>query len=145
MKSAKEPPAGLRFECTGCGHCCTSRGEYSHLYLSDDEVLRLAKYLGLLPVEFRQRYTFTDEYGWTQLFLDERCSFLDAATGRCSVYPVRPVQCRTFPFWRDLVRDGAWTDEARALCEGVDRGPVHPMSEVERQMRRYERSEESGS
>jgi Fe-S-cluster containining protein len=142
VKGAVKPPAGLRFECTECGRCCTNRGEYNHLYLSDEEVVRLARYLRMLPVEFRQRYTFTDEYGWTQLFLDERCSFLDVKTGRCQVYPARPVQCRTFPFWRGLVRDGAWTEEARELCEGVDRGPVHPMREIQRRMRQFERSDE---
>jgi uncharacterized protein len=54
---------GLRFECTECGKCCTSRGEYNHVYLSDAEVVSLARYLGMLPMEFRQRFTFTDEYG----------------------------------------------------------------------------------
>jgi Fe-S-cluster containining protein len=137
----KKAQAGLRFECTQCGKCCTSRGEYDHLYLNDEEVTRIARYLRMVPMEFRQQYTFVDEYGWTQLFLDERCVFLDPATRRCTVYPARPAQCRTFPFWSDLVRLGAWTAEARELCEGVGRGAVHSPSEVAGRMREMDRSE----
>jgi Fe-S-cluster containining protein len=132
--------AGLRFECTQCGQCCTNRGDYQHLYVSDPEVVRLARFLGLLPAEFRRRFTWVDEYGWTQVFLDERCVFLDPQTMRCKVYPVRPTQCRTFPFWRDLVREGGWTDTAQRLCEGVGRGPAHPADAIERQMQDMERS-----
>ena len=132
----------LRFECTQCGECCTNRGDYAYVYLSDPELNRLAGHLGLLPSEFRQRYTFEDEYGWTQLYLEERCVFLDPGTRRCSVYPARPTQCRTFPFWPGLVKDGRWTPEAHAICEGIGRGPRHPFAEIERNMDEMERSEE---
>jgi len=132
---------GLRFECTQCGECCTSRGDYGYVYLSDREVAAIAHFLGLLPHEFRRRYTFVDEYGWTQVVLDNRCVFLDPERGSCTIYPVRPLQCRTFPFWRDLVRDGEWTAEARALCEGIGRGKLHQIEDVEPLMQAMERAE----
>jgi len=135
--------AGLRFECTLCGHCCTQRGEYGHVYLNDAELGALARFLGVTPFEFRRDYTFVDEYGWTQLYLGEACVFLDRATNRCGVYAARPIQCRTFPFWRNLVRDGEWTAEARAACEGVGRGPLHRVEDIEPHMREMEESHES--
>jgi len=134
------PPA-LRFECTQCGVCCTNRGEYGHVYLNDREVVEIARYLGLLPSEFRRRYTFVDEYGWTQVVLEERCAFLGDDGSSCRVYPVRPVQCRTFPFWKDLVEDGEWTQEARDLCEGVGRGKLYPIEDAHRLMREMELSD----
>ena len=133
---------GLRFECTQCGECCTRRGEYGYVYLNDREVVAMARHLGLLPMEFRRRYTFVDEYGWTQVVLDDRCVFLDPETNRCGVYPVRPTQCRTFPFWRDLVVNGAWSDEACALCEGIGRGPLHQIEDVVPLMQEMEREQE---
>ncbi len=133
-----------RFECTKCGLCCTNRGEYAHVYLNDDEVRALAAYLGLAPRAFRRSYTFRDEYGWTQLKFDgDACVFLDAETNACGVYAVRPIQCATFPFWRDLLKDGEWTEEARALCEGVGRGRAWGADEVEARMRAFEQSEEN--
>ena len=144
MSSAEAPRSELRFECTRCGECCTSRGEYGYVYLNDSEVVDIAGHLGLLPHEFRQRYTFVDEYGWTQLrFETERCVFLDAKTNTCTVYAARPTQCRTFPFWRDMIGpDGQWKDDARALCEGVGRGPAWPRREVEARMDAFEAAED---
>jgi len=141
----REPAAesGLRFECTRCGACCTSRGEYGYVYLNDRDVSAIARYLGLLPHQFRRKYTFVDEYGWTQVVLEDRCVFLES-DGSCRIYPVRPTQCRTFPFWRDLVKDGAWVPEARELCEGIGRGKLYQIDEVEPLMRKMERAEEEG-
>jgi uncharacterized protein len=134
---------GLRFECTGCGGCCTARGEYAHVYLNPDEAEALAEELELPLREFRRRYTFKDEYGYTQLrFDDSTCVFLERGTRRCTVYGARPTQCRTFPFWRDLVADGRWTEEARALCEGIGRGPTHRMHDVEARMLEMELADE---
>ncbi len=134
-------PAGLRFECTQCGGCCTNRGEYTHVYVSPDEVRGLARLLDMSVSDFRREHTFTDEYGWTQLsFTGERCRFLDGV--RCRVYAARPTQCRTFPFWRDLVKGGEWTREAAELCEGVGRGRLYPIDEAEQLMVAFETSDE---
>lgn len=43
---------------------------------------------------------------------DHGCVFLDPR-GQCSIYAVRPVQCRTYPFWPSLVdAQEDWDDEA---------------------------------
>lgn len=141
MSAPGDSREGLRFECTRCGECCTSRGEYGYVYLSDGDVVAIARHLGLLPHQFRRRYTFVDEYGWTQLVIQDRCIFLEE-DGSCRVYPVRPVQCRTFPFWSDLVEAGAWTDEAHALCEGVGRGRLYQIDDVKPLMRAMDRAQE---
>ncbi len=138
---SRENSAGLCFECTQCGGCCTNRGEYAYVYVGAAEVRALARLLGMGVLDFRREYTFVDEYGWTQLtFKGENCSFLDGV--RCSVYAARPIQCRTFPFWRDLVKDGEWTQEARDLCEGVGRGRPYSQDEAEELMVAFGRSEE---
>ena len=135
--------SGLRFECTQCGKCCVNRGEYAYVYLNRDEVKALAQELGIGVRAFRRRYTFRDEDGWTQLRREgNACVFLDPETNACGVYEARPIQCRTFPFWRSFVEDGKWTDEVRTLCEGIGRGPIHASDEVERHMREMEQSEE---
>lgn len=142
MSSAEAPRSELRFECTRCGECCTSRGEYGYVYLNDSEVVDIAGHLGLLPHEFRQRYTFVDEYGWTQIVLENRCVFL-GSDGSCQIYPVRPIQCRTFPFWPDLVtEEGGFTDEARRVCEGVGRGKLYQIEDVAPLIRAMERADE---
>ena len=136
--------AGLRFECTKCGACCTSRGEYAHVYLNADEARALADELGLSLAEFRRRYTFRDELGWTQLrFEGASCVFLEPGTNRCTVYGARPTQFRTFPFWRELIVDGRWSADARALCEGVGRGRVVRREDAEARMVEMELADET--
>lgn len=135
---------GLRFECTQCGHCCHVRGTYAHVYLDDFEVARLAHYLGLTVGAFKRTYTFEDELGWTQLrFESDHCPLLDPQTNRCTVHAARPTQCRTYPFWREFVVDGRWTDAVRDACEGIGRGRVHDPDEVEALMIEQERAEDS--
>ncbi|MCE2389978.1 MAG: YkgJ family cysteine cluster protein [Proteobacteria bacterium] len=123
--------SGLRFECTLCGACCTARGEYAHVYLDEREAEDLADFLGLDSDTFARRYTFRDEYGWTQLAIREGvCTFLDRETNTCRVYPARPGQCRSFPFWPEYIERGRWTPEAKRLCEGVGRGRLYSDDEV---------------
>jgi Fe-S-cluster containining protein len=137
-----EASAGLRFECTECGRCCRTHGEYAHVYVDDDELAALARLLGMTPGAFRRRYTTTDELGWSELrFHGDRCIFLDDATNRCTVYEARPTQCRTFPFWRTFVRNGVWTAEARAICEGLGRGRTFSAEEAEARMREQDEAD----
>jgi Fe-S-cluster containining protein len=128
--------AGLRFECTQCGKCCMRRGKYAYVYVTDAEMVALAKLVGMTLARFRREHTFVDELGWTQLrFGDECCPFLDRERNSCTVYAARPVQCRTFPFWFEMVDDRGWTDEAKQLCEGVGTGPLQPRERVEAAMK----------
>jgi Fe-S-cluster containining protein len=115
--------SSLRFECTQCGKCCRVRGAYAHVYLNDSELDALAAHVGLPRKEFRWRFTVMDELGWTELaFQDDHCPFLDPDSNLCTVHEARPTQCRTFPFWRDFVRDGKWTTDVAEMCEGIGRG-----------------------
>jgi Fe-S-cluster containining protein len=143
-KSLKIPP--LRFECTGCGKCCTQRGDYAHVYVGDREVRALATLLGTSPARFRREHTEVDALGWRQLrFRDGLCTFLDPQSQRCTVYAARPIQCRTFPFWPEILGPKGWSDEVKELCEGIDRGDVVPADTVSsalREMRAADSSED---
>jgi Fe-S-cluster containining protein len=117
---------GLRFECQpDCGNCCVNHGNYNYVYLEGSDARRLARHLGLKVTEFRERYTEMDgEY--PVLSMDQpACPFLDGR--RCTVYRVRPTQCRTFPFWEsNLTSRSAW-NRLRGFCPGVDQGVLHPL------------------
>jgi len=56
---------------------------------------------------------------------DFDCTFL-AENGSCSIYPHRPKQCRTYPYWPEILKSKrSWENEAR-YCEGIN----HPEAEV---------------
>jgi len=47
------------------------------------------------------------------------------------VYPARPRQCRTFPFWPENLRSPESWNELEEFCGGVDHGRVYPLSEIQ--------------
>jgi len=62
------------------------------------------------------------------------CIFWDDDQG-CTVYEVRPDQCRTFPFWEELVESPeAWAEES-AKCPGMDSGRRYTQAEIEGTLR----------
>ena len=122
----------LRFSCTRCGRCCMTGGDY-FVFLTKQEAGRIRNYLKLSRRWFRQRYLQRLESGELVAAVreDDCCVFLDA-DGQCRVYAVRPVQCRTYPFWPEVAGSAlAWQREARR-CEGINRGAVVPLDKIRR-------------
>ena len=120
----------LHFECTGCGRCCIGGGEY-HVFLTDDAAEAIRQHLQLSRAWFRRRYLrrLPDGDQVAAMGKDGRCIFLGKDNG-CTVYAARPVQCRTYPFWPEVVNSRtSWTREAQR-CEGINRGKIVPLSRI---------------
>jgi Fe-S-cluster containining protein len=122
--------AGLRFSCTQCGNCCT--GAPGYVYVSDAEIHALADHLGITSSAFLKRYTRRADVGRSLLeHRDGRCVFYKEG---CTVYAARPIQCRTYPFWPEIVRSKtAWLAE-RKECEGIGRGRVHSPASIRKKL-----------
>jgi len=43
------------------------------------------------------------------------CVFLDQATNSCTVHPVRPLQCSSYPWWPELMPQQHWQQEKGVL------------------------------
>lgn len=117
-------------------------GDY-YVFLEQQEAERIRAHLQLSRSWFRRRYLQRLEDGELVAAsgADDRCVFLDA-DGRCRVYPVRPLQCRTYPFWPELVGTAAaWNREARR-CEGISRGRVVARSTIRRSLQDCRKQQE---
>lgn len=121
---------GLRFTCAQCGNCC--RGpEPGYVWVTEAEVAALAERVGLSVDAFGARYL---RRVGARLSLVERanhdCVFWEDGRG-CTVYEQRPEQCRTFPFWTEIVASAeGW---ARfGWCRGKDQGRLFTREEIER-------------
>lgn len=122
MRSTDESEAGrwyadgLRFECTGCGRCCTGGDGYA--WVSVAEIRALAGHLGLEVDEFGRRYLRRVDGRYALVdTLDGDCVFLRGKS--CTVYEKRPAQCRAFPWWPANLRSAAAWKRAAASCEGI--------------------------
>jgi Fe-S-cluster containining protein len=122
---------GLRFECTQCGACCKNHGDYAFVYLTEHDLREIPRFLGISRAEFVERYCTKDE-DWVVLRMDEpACAFLDEAN-RCKIYPVRPKQCASWPFWTENLERSTWEGPVKDCCPGIGKGEVTPAAEVER-------------
>ena len=134
MKTEPWYAAGLRFRCTGCGDCCT--GEPGAVWVNDDEIAALAKLLGIEVDDFERRYV--RRLGARRsLFerFDGDCVFFDPEHRRCQVYPARPIQCRTWPFWpENLESREAWA-ETEGVCPGSGSGELVPLTRIRDKLR----------
>jgi len=123
---------GLNFECQKCGNCCS--GIPGYVYLTMDEIKNIARYLGIKSDDFIKKYTLKVIInGEPRLSLIEKqnfdCIFYSNDKG-CEIYPVRPYQCRSFPFWpANLENYEAWIKVSR-LCPGVNRGRYYSAEEI---------------
>jgi Fe-S-cluster containining protein len=121
--------SGLRFECVpDCGRCCINHGPYTYVYLEGTDAARLADHLGMTLSEFLGTHAEWDDGLLALRSSADACTFLDGT--RCSVHPARPVQCRTFPFWREHLRSPRRWRRVASLCPGVDRGDRHDADRI---------------
>ena len=119
---------GLNFTCTQCGKCCT--GDPGYVWVDDAEVAALAASRGERENEFVALYTKTAK-GRRTLREKENgdCVFYDRQKG-CTVYRVRPRQCRTWPFWEsNLGTPEAW-QQAVEICPGSGEGHLITVEEI---------------
>ncbi len=138
----RKPPwyaAGLAFECVGCGGCCAGPEE-GYVWVTEREIRAIAAHLDLAVAEMERRHV--RRVGGRRSLVERKdnrdCVFLqpDGNGGRkCAIYPVRPRQCRTWPFWAVNLRDpGAWA-LAGMRCPGINRGATYNLEEIERRRR----------
>lgn len=124
---------GLRFQCTRCGHCCT--GNPGFVWVDDEEIEALASHLG--EQEERVRAFYTRLAGPSRSLREKAngdCIFYDREKG-CTVYPVRPRQCRTWPFWEsNLATESAWERTCK-VCPGSGKGELISVEEITRRLR----------
>jgi uncharacterized protein len=123
---------GLRFTCTQCGDCCT--GAPGHVWVNNEEIIALASLLGMSEEAFED--TYVRRVGARKSLKElptGDCVLLDGESRKCTVYSVRPRQCRTWPFWdSNLKTPDAWA-HACQVCPGSGRGELHSLSQIEEQ------------
>jgi len=124
---------GLRFKCTECGQCCT--GGPGYVWITDQEIEEMSQFLALTREAFLKQYT--RQVG-ERIALLERlslegnydCIFLK--NRKCTLYKVRPKQCRTYPWWKENLNSQKDWQEAAQICEGINHpeAPLIPIEEI---------------
>jgi Fe-S-cluster containining protein len=139
--------AGLHFECMQCGRCC-SGPDQGYIWVTRPEVALIAEHLKITPGKVRERYL--KRVGLRTTIIEQTgtndCVFLRTVEGgkKCVIYPVRPSQCRSWPFWpSNLSHPGAWSKAAQK-CPGINRGRCYSFEEIERLKKEKKWRQEAG-
>lgn len=134
---------GVRFECQGSGKCCTSHGEYGFVFMTLDDRRRMAKHLKIPTSAFTRKYC-DNTNGAYHLKEDPKntdCMFLKGKA--CGIYEARPVQCRTWPFWPDVMNAKTWKKEVVSFCPGIGKGRKYSGAEIEKILQEQAASEDA--
>lgn len=65
-------------------------------------------------------------FHFKQLLQD--CCFL--INNKCTIYEARPLQCRTWPFWPENMKQTTWKKEIKPYCPGIGKGKFFSNSEI---------------
>lgn len=135
---------GLSFTCTQCGNCCT--GGPGYVWISQEEINRLAAHLEITVHEVLAHYCrrLSGGYSLKEVRTPANkydCVFLrttKVGKGKsakvvrtCQIYRVRPLQCRTWPFWDGLLSSRENWDRASESCPGMNKGKRYTREQIE--------------
>jgi Fe-S-cluster containining protein len=128
---------GLSFACVRCGRCCAGPEE-GYVWVTPQDVAAIAEHLGIDPQQVQQTYV---RRAGGRASLRERvgthdCVFLiEPQAGDdgwdCAIYPVRPAQCRTWPFWPANLHSADTWARASQRCKGINHGPHVDFDEIQ--------------
>jgi len=135
-KTSKKPwyQAGLAFQCRQCGNCCAGPDE-GYVWINKIEILKLADFLKISPQQLKNDYLrrVGVRYSLIEKQPSKDCIFLSRNpdhTVKCDIYPVRPLQCRTWPFWNENLRSPATWKHAAQKCPGINHGLWYDLKKI---------------
>ena len=130
---------GLRFSCNQCSDCC--RKTEGAVFLEQKDIESLSRFCEVTPEQFILIYCRWLENDAGESFLTLRetsnldCIFWE--NGGCKVYPHRPIQCSTYPFWSSVLKDKESWEKEKSRCPGINEGELHDKKEIEENLAQY--------
>ncbi len=124
----KKAVEGIRFDCVEkCVKCCEIPGQ---VFVVHKDIPAMAGFFNMSADQFIEEKLAEIRHGLYTLDMpdEEPCVYLE--DGGCSIYPARPLQCRTFPFWpENMASLKEWRKVVR-LCPGIGRGRMYSVDEI---------------
>ena len=104
--------------CAKCdGVCC--RGESGYVWVDRRDIENISNFLNIDIDDFIKDFLKKVGYKWSIKEIkrdgEYQCIFFDKG---CTIYPVRPRQCRDFPFW-ERYKNPKYIEEVCKECIGI--------------------------
>jgi len=117
-----KPGFAFTFDPTSCwacdGRCC--KGDSGYIWIDQEEIEAICSYLGLSKERFFQEYGRKVSNRWSlkEVRIQGEYWCIFAEERGCAIYPVRPKQCRDYPFW-ERYKGKRHLDEVVRECRGI--------------------------
>lgn len=117
-------PVAVRFQCVKCGICCGDTKEKTrHILLLRTEAEQIAtatlQPISEFTVKIKDKAPYSYEMKKTE---DGKCIFLE--NNCCTIYTVRPLICRFYPFELKILHSQKCTFLYTPECSGINKGPM---------------------
>jgi Fe-S-cluster containining protein len=120
-----------------CGRCCVGPAA-GYIWVSRAEIKLIADFLKITTAELRRKFlkrvglriTIIENYSTRDcIFLNHG---LSGEQKRCMIYPVRPQQCRDWPFWSENLKTPDTWNRTAQKCPGINRGKFNSYEEIQK-------------
>ena len=117
-------PVAVRFQCVKCGICCGDTKEKTRRILllrTEAEQIATATLqpISEFTVKIKDKAPYSYEMKKTE---DGKCVFLE--NNCCTIYSVRPLICRFYPFELKMAHSQKYTFLYTDECSGINKGPM---------------------
>ncbi len=116
-------PATVRFRCIKCGICCGDTKEKTrHVLLLKTEAEQIAEATSQPIPKFAEKIETRAPYVYEmkKTVEDGKCVFLE--NNRCTIYQLRPLICRFYPFELKTAHGGKYKFLFTEECLGINKG-----------------------
>ena len=101
------------FECQQCGYCCHGETTVS---LTDEDLDRMVKYLGIPESEVKEKYLRITKGVIQMKIVDGHCIFFKDG---CTIHPGKPWRCTQWPLHPSILSDESNFKAICASCPGI--------------------------
>lgn len=113
----------LKFKCQNCGYCCGGPEE-GYIFVTDQELEQISIFMSVPLEELKKELTYEvriidKTYRSFREKPNHECVFLHQ--NRCIIYPVRPKQCKDYPFWPRILKSKTSWEKEKKFCPGIDK------------------------
>jgi len=93
IAAAADKEVWAETDCLTCANCCKTMTPT----FTQKDIARIAAHFNLTPAAFKEKWLYQERGGGDWMNRKQPCQFLDLSTNKCTIYEIRPDDCRKFP------------------------------------------------
>jgi uncharacterized protein len=109
----------IKFKCQKCGKCCSGEIGAGFVWVSKEDIENIASFLKMSFDDFMKKYTRIC-FGKVSLIEKPNFDCIFYENKKCKIYNSRPIQCATYPWWPNILKDEKSLNSIKEDCPGLD-------------------------